>query len=544
MSLPGSAALSDGPRPFTQNDECIDLLLSSSFAEILSSIEGANSTGSLSRPENGLMGCREVVVPIADCDKSAHNEAIKRSGSSPRVGLSDAESEMEVHVSSPYPSEGRDLPRRTRRSRFGQDNPALRPRPSALFLDSKDTDWVAVNQMQDHRRKEIARVRWMKAIWWATEEAHRRRAESRVEHNKIIKVSALAAAQHWHRMSLSRHSIDLQNVASPMAPWRTLSFTEGHDQEQGSFKLSSRQQSLLSSLDVVLSCLGIFALIYLLFVWELYIILSEGVPIVWDILAFSLAAACFCVFLADLVMGFSANPAFRWTSHMWLELAVLLSLVPDLVVLALLTTGHPDANARRLLYVLRLWRGAGTLIRSGTRASRTLRVLKLLSRAKRLASGVWRVRRANTVAGCPSPLRGTKVVADCSLPLTTPDGPTALVPDGEDQELQDDGMYTELLGSSSIGHELDHVISAHLSLLVGLMLLLGLAYDSVVSTGAMDASLQPSLQLVAAAAATCGGPSRVLGKELVDSFAAATAARQLPLLFLQVCRGTDACVRV
>jgi hypothetical protein len=332
-----------------------------------------------------------------------------------------------------------------------------RSRRSAIFLDDKGAAQVDFglglqggDSVHEARRKEIARSRWVKAIWYASEEAHRRRAERKA---LLKNLGSLERTQMrtGSRSGFQGSSTDLTGKACrnpPPAGNRPSSSPATISERQSSWRnigsvgqfnhIYGRRLRILSSYLVSAS------LFYVIYVVDWYIIMIEEASKSQAVMVHSLMVVCFFIFLGDLIISMLFYPAykFQWNVFLCLDVLVVVCSVPDLLYSLLAVTAPSFGRYAGLLQAIRLWKSVELSIRVGTRASRALRVMQLFNK--------WRV-------------GGGRVGASNVVPDK--------VGDIKDDEENYGGGNAEQVGSTSIGVVLENTVSCHHVLIVGVMLL-------------------------------------------------------------------------
>jgi hypothetical protein len=222
---------------------------------------------------------------------------------------------------------------------------------------------------------------------------------------------------------------------------------------------------------------------YSLYTIDVYVICAEGKPIAYDITVYGLNAVCFLVFVFDFMYFLCTDPKFRQTVYMWLELLAILSMVPDVCVFAFLAINENQQVPTRftnLLRLVRLWRFIGQAARTGTRVSRILRVIRVM----------------NTFAGTRKYYGKFRNKVDAEAIKTD----SSFCKAHDIEELQHRDGHD--LGTSSIGHDLDHTVSIHYTIMVSIMLIMSVCIANMLS-GNREAEVEMDLALIMSASMHC-----------------------------------------
>jgi hypothetical protein len=357
------------------------------------------------------------------------------------------------------------------------------------------------------RKKDQIRTRWALAIWYATEESQRLKSQRK---NMELNLQAVRRA--------GRNYVTYRRASSGMLH-RRASLPESStgddivEQEdlatqssiQGTFVSRDRSKSLESNpffgkgaIQPVLSVgsesswnrahqiLILVTSIYSLYTIDTYVICAEGVPIEYDVCVYGLNAICFVIFVFDFMYFLCMDSKFRQNVYMWLELFAILSMVPDVCVFAFLAFNENHQVPTRftnLLRLVRLWRFIGQAARTGTRASRVLRVLSQM----------------NTFAGTRKYCGKfrNKVDAEHSQEVVKTD--SSFCNDDNEEAPNTDGHD---LGTSSIGHDLDHTVSIHYTIMVSIMLIMSVCISNLLS-GDREAEVEMNLALIMSGSMHC-----------------------------------------
>uniref|UniRef100_A0A7S0MJC3 Guanylate cyclase domain-containing protein n=1 Tax=Cryptomonas curvata TaxID=233186 RepID=A0A7S0MJC3_9CRYP len=332
-----------------------------------------------------------------------------------------------------------------------------RCRRSAIYLDDKGAQidfglglQGGGDSVHEARRKEIARSRWVKAIWYASEEAHRRRAERKA---LLKNLGSLDRAQmrRGSKTGFKGSSTDLTGkVCQSSSPLRnrpcpspaTISDRKSSLRSIGSVAhFNDRYGSRLRTMSSYLVSASLFYVIYGV---DWYIIAIEEASKSQAAMVHSLMVVCFFIFLVDLIISLVFHPAFKlqWNAFLCLEILVVVCSVPDFIYSLFAITAPSLGTYGGLIHAIRLWKSVELSIRVGTRASRAIRVMHLFN--------TWRVGGRR--------VRASNAVLD-------------QVQNMKEEEEYDGGSNAEQVGLTSIGVVLENTVSCHHILIVGVMLL-------------------------------------------------------------------------
>ena len=344
-----------------------------------------------------------------------------------------------------------------------------RVRRSAVIMDDKGANLEfglglqGGESIHEARKKEIARSRWVKAIWYASEEAHRQRAAQK----KALK---LLNTQHKNERRSSGAGLKVSNGGKGPMMTKLSSLdnsgrgtdsgvAQGIDSSTGETSaerrerfydtgrnLARRCQMLTWTLPVLVSV----SLFYLLFIVDWCVIVTEKTSSSQDAVMYVLMAICFSIFVSDFVVSFRENRSRRWGFHMWLEVIIVLSSIPDLIFIAIAVNSTSVGNVSALMYVVRLWRSLELCFSFGARVSRTFRVIHLFNQWRKAARKLIRDNSVHTEIGFDST--------------------------GEDREASINPIPS---GKTSIGLVLENTVSQHHLLIVGVLLVTSWASDSL-----------------------------------------------------------------
>lgn len=357
------------------------------------------------------------------------------------------------------------------------------------------------------KKKDLVRFRWTLAIWYATEESQRLKSQRRSTELNLQAVQRAGQDYLMFRRASSgavnrRNSFRSQASTADEETTETREFgssilarpsfvsrerfksCESHSSSQkGSFY---HVQESKSPWQAVHKLVILTSSLYTLYMIDLYVIATEKMPLVYDILIYSINACCFIVFILDLMHGLINIPKFQKTIYMWLELLAILSMIPDVCVLIFLVvnTNHQlPSRFTNLLRLVRLGKFIGQAARTG--ATKASRIIFAFQQIYSLASNTCRLFAQSR----------NKIICDHNTDGTDTDSLVI-----SDQDIgRPHGSY---LGKSSIGHDLDHTVSKYQTIVVSLMLILGECTASMISCD-KEAQAEINLSLLDVAATNC-----------------------------------------
>ena len=391
-----------------------------------------------------------------------------------------------------------------------------RVRRSAVFLNDKGADadfglnLQGGDSIHEARKKEIARSRWVKAIWYATEEAHRRRAEKK----KALKnLAALESAEQ-------RGSVIGLKSSNPELNGKDFQVTAGgnrapktkgdvSDRENGHLCNDARRflSRLCNHAVLMLPALVSISLFYLLFVVDWCVIATEQTSAAQNAVIYYLMAICFVIFIADFMVSFHHKHGLQWNVHLLLEVIVILASLPDIIFLAIALNANAESNVGELVYTVRLWRSLEFCFRVGAKVSRALRVIHLFNHLNLVRSRL-----------------GLNAVHDDKGIVTAFD------------RAQEEGVEliesSERLERTSIGVVLENTVAQHHLLMVGALLVVGWASDSLLPNDRL-AQAKSELQFLISAFTFCN-VTNTCYSSLPDSFSKMVSMNGQKLLYLRL----------
>jgi len=359
------------------------------------------------------------------------------------------------------------------------------------------------------RKKDQVRYRWALAMWYATEESQRLKSQRKnIELNlqairragrNFVTNRRVSSGMLLRRLSVRSQSssngeetVEQEDLGTqPSIQAAFVSRDQSKSIESNRFFGKGPIQPLpggsQSPWNRAHQILILVSSLYSLYTIDVYVIYAEGLPVAYDIGVYGINAICFLVFVFDFMYFLYMDPKFRQTVYMWLELFAILSMIPDVCVFAFLAFNENHQVPTRftnLLRLVRLWRFIGQAARTGTRVSRVFRVLGLMNTFPGTRRFCMKFRN--------------KVDVERKLEAVNADSSFCKDPDLEESP-QKDGHD---LGTSSIGHDLDHTVSIHYTIMVSIMLIMSVCIANMLS-GDGDAEVEMNLALIVSASMYC-----------------------------------------